>query len=75
MRSRHTWYAAGWTWRGRSDLASHPAAAALALAREIGEPQYFISPLGLQAHLDVIHGRTDEATELIHELLDRLSDG
>ena len=67
---------------GRMDLAWSfgpciaPAAAALALAREIGEPQYFISPLGLQAHLDVIHGRTDEATELIHELLDRpISDG
>jgi hypothetical protein len=57
--------------RGHSDLASQHAAAALALAREIGEPQYFISPLGLQAQLDVIHGRTDEATELIHELLDR----
>jgi hypothetical protein len=56
-------------------LHRHHAAAGLAPAREIGEPQYFISPLGLEAHLEVIHGRTDEATELIHELLDRLSDG
>jgi class 3 adenylate cyclase/tetratricopeptide (TPR) repeat protein len=56
---------------GHSELASQHAAAALALAREIGEPQYFISPLGLQAQLDVVHGRTAEPTELIRELLDR----
>ncbi len=57
--------------RGHAQDASHHATAALALAREIGEPQYLISPLGLHAQLDVVHGRTDEATELIRELLDR----
>jgi class 3 adenylate cyclase/tetratricopeptide (TPR) repeat protein len=57
--------------RGHVDIASHHAAAGLALAREIGEPQYFTSPLGLQAQLDVIHGRTDDAAALIRELLDR----
>ncbi len=57
--------------RGHAEHASHHATVALALAREIGEPQYLISPLGLQAQLDVLDGRTGAAAEVIRELLDR----
>jgi class 3 adenylate cyclase/tetratricopeptide (TPR) repeat protein len=56
---------------GRADLAADHAAAALALARDIGEPQYFVPPLGLQAQLHVTEGRVDEATDCVRELLDR----
>jgi hypothetical protein len=55
--------------RGDAALASLHARKAVALAREIGEPQYFISALGFQAQLHVLEGRVDMASRLIRELL------
>ena len=41
----------------------------MGLARQIGEPQYFVSALGVAAHLCVVDGRADDAAELVEELL------
>jgi len=56
---------------GNGELASRHAKEAVALAREIGEPQYFVPALGLQALIHVRHGRALEGAELLEELLDR----
>ena len=51
--------------------ASQHAEAAVALAREIGEPQYFVPSFGLRAQIHVQDGQLAEAAELLDELLER----
>ena len=57
--------------RGDQAAATRHATEAVRLAREIGEPQYFVSALGVAAHLSVVNGRLDAAAELVDELLSR----
>ena len=55
--------------RGDRAAATAHATEAVGLARQIGEPQYFVSALGVAAHLCVVDGRADDAAELVEELL------
>ena len=57
--------------RGDRAAATAHATEAVGLARQIGEPQYFVSALGVAAHLCVVDGRVDAAAELVDELLSR----
>ncbi len=57
--------------RGDGASATRHATEAVRLARQIGEPQYFVSALGVAAHLCVVEGRVDEAADLVDELLSR----
>ena len=55
--------------RGEDGRAREDAAQALALARELGEPQYLVTALSVAAHLHVLDSADDEGAALVEELL------